>query len=231
MRLSTPTHQRDKTNQRIADRLDEAKIPTVLLDRDICSFPLRSHYDLVGIDNQRAAFVITEHVLATGAKRPLFLGDPHSVSTVQARMLGYISAIHLKGNVTPAIDSVEVTDSDAVRSMLTRHDPDAIVCVNDETAAGLMTTLYAIGRSVPDEIQVTGIDNVKYAAMLQVPLTTIDQPCAEIGATALMAMLDRLAHPGAKARDFSVDFTLVVRQSTRSMPAMTETRKSEVTAS
>jgi DNA-binding LacI/PurR family transcriptional regulator len=141
-------------------------------------------------------------------------------------MLGYISAIHLKGNVTPAIDSVEVTDSDAVRSMLARHDPDAIVCVNDETAAGLMTTLYAIGRSVPDEIQVTGIDNVKYAAMLQVPLTTIDQPCAEIGATALMAMLDRLAHPGATARDFSVDFTLVVRQSTRSMPAMTETRKS-----
>jgi DNA-binding LacI/PurR family transcriptional regulator len=45
-------------------------------------------------------------------------------------------------------------------------------------------------------------------------LTTIHQPCAEIGATALMAMLDRVQHPDAPAREFLVDCRLAVRAST-----------------
>jgi DNA-binding LacI/PurR family transcriptional regulator len=58
-----------------------------------------------------------------------------------------------------------------------------------------------------------GIDDVKYATLLPVPLTTIHQPCTEIGATAIETMVERLQHPSFPARDIALNFRLVVRRS------------------
>jgi hypothetical protein len=58
------------------------------------------------------------------------------------------------------------------------------------------------------------MDDVKYARLLQTPLTTIRQPCLELGATAMQAMINRISAPEAPARDYLVDFELVIRRST-----------------
>lgn len=213
---------KDATNRRIGERLNEAKIPVVLLDRDICDYPQRSQYDLVGIDNQRAGYVITEHLLTSGSERVVFFAHPESAPTVHTRLMGYASAMrsHMGRALQEMVEFGDGSDADLVRDMIARCRPDAVVCANDRTAAQLMTTLYAIGTQVPSEVRIAGIDDVKYASMLQVPLTTIHQPCGEIGAAALMAMLDRVAHPDAPARDLLVNFKLCVRQSTfKSTPA------------
>ena len=70
------TQRKDEINQRITRSLDEAHIPVVLLDRDIVAYPRRSKYDLVAIDNRRAGFSITSHVLECGARRVVFLACP-----------------------------------------------------------------------------------------------------------------------------------------------------------
>ena len=75
------TGGKDEVNQRIAHALDDAHIPIVLLDRDICEYPKRSQYDLVGIDNRRAGIVITDHLLECGARRIVFFARPHSAPT------------------------------------------------------------------------------------------------------------------------------------------------------
>jgi DNA-binding LacI/PurR family transcriptional regulator len=77
-----------------------------------------------------------------------------------------------------------------------------------------MTSLSTLGADVPTEVKVTGFDDVRYASLLQTPLTTIHQPCLELGATALTAMFARIANPTMLARDYLLDFKLVVRQST-----------------
>jgi DNA-binding LacI/PurR family transcriptional regulator len=68
-----------------------------------------------------------------------------------------------------------------------------------------MRTFNELSVAVPDEIRVTG--------MLPVPLTTLHQPCAEIGATAVAHMIQRLEDPSLPARDTLLDFHIVVRQS------------------
>jgi len=85
---------RDEVNLSIARALDEANIPTVLLDRDIVIFPERSKYDLVGIDNHRAGYVLAEYLLRTGSRRVAFLASPFSAHTVDARIGGYKEALH-----------------------------------------------------------------------------------------------------------------------------------------
>jgi DNA-binding LacI/PurR family transcriptional regulator len=207
---------RDTVNRSIARALDEARIPVVLLDRDIELFPARSKYDLVGIDNHRAGFVLAEHLLLSGSRRVAFLASPFSAHTVAARMRGYHEALqtHLGHEAEALVKLADPSDVPAVAEFLERAQPDSIVCANDYTAAQLMRTLSSINVQVPDQIRIAGIDDVKYAQLLQTPLTTIRQPCLEMGSTALVAMLDRIARPSAPSREFLVDFQLVIRKST-----------------
>ena len=210
------TKEKDEVNQRIAAAFDRAGIPIVLLDRDICEFPRRSRYDLVGIDNRRAGFVITEHVLQAGARRVVFLGRPNSAPTVNARAMGYGDAIRARcdPSVEEFIEILDPTDIGAVRKMVDRIQPDGIVCANDFTAGQIMTSLNSLGLRVPTQIKVTGMDDIKYAKILQTPLTTIHQPCLDLGVLALSAMLDRASDPKMRARDFIISFELVIREST-----------------
>lgn len=205
-----------KVNLSIVSALDEARIPIILLDRDLCLYPERSKYDLVGIDNRRAGYVLTEHLLLSGSRRVAFFARPFSAHTVDARIDGYRGALHAHlGSSAPDLAQwIDPSDAFAVREFLDRSQPDAIVCANDYTGAQLLTTLSGIGVQVPSQIRVAGIDDVKYAQLLQSPLTTIHQPCLEIGSTALLAMFDRIAHPNAPSRDFLLDFRLVIRKST-----------------
>lgn len=212
------TEKKDEINQRICRALDEAQIPIVLLDRDICEYPKRSRYDLVGIDNRRAGFVITQHLIDCGAKSIVFWGRPNSAPTVHARVLGYREAltVHSDSAKEGVVVISDPTDLPSVREMIERYQPDAVVCANDFTAAQLMTSFTRIGLHVPSDIRIAGMDDIRYASMLQTPLTTIHQPCLDLGATALSVMLDRISHPTMPVRDCLVDFTLVVRQSSGS---------------
>jgi DNA-binding LacI/PurR family transcriptional regulator len=206
---------KDEVNLRIVQALEGAGIPIVLLDRDICDYPQRSRYDLVSMDNRRAGFVITRHLLDQGARRVVFFARPNSAPTVSQRILGYREALREQHNpeAEAAVVFGDPGDGSVVSAMLTGRRPDAVVCANDYTAARLLTCLSGLRISVPGQIKVTGMDDIKYASLLQPPLTTIHQPCSAIGVTALMAMLDRVEHPDQPARDYLVDFKLVVRKS------------------
>jgi GntR family transcriptional regulator, arabinose operon transcriptional repressor len=62
-------------------------------------------------------------------------------------------------------------------------------------------------------LRIVGIDDVEYASLLPVPLTTVRQPCREIGEAAMETMLSRIASPNRAARDVLVECRLVVRES------------------
>jgi DNA-binding LacI/PurR family transcriptional regulator len=208
------TPQKDTINRSIAEVFDKAGIPIVLLDRDLFTYPARSRYDLVGIDNRRAGYVITSHLLGASCRRVMFVGRPGSAPTVDARIAGYREALgDADSSLEPCISRIEPEDKDQVKAALSRFHPDGIVCANDFTAAHLLKTLIEIGVSVPGGIRMVGIDDVKYASLLSVPLTTIHQPCADMGTIAIGAMLDRLRSPKLPARDILLNFHLVIRDS------------------
>ncbi|PYR21837.1 MAG: GntR family transcriptional regulator [Acidobacteria bacterium] len=206
-------------NGRITEMLQQSSFAVVLLDRDLVPFPQRSRYDLVGIDNRRAAYVLTMHLVDRGCKRVVFVGKHRSAPSCVARAVGFREAVwdaglpfksdHIRHSAVP-------TDHDEVRQLLRTYKPDGIVCANDYTAAQLMRTLESLGVRVPRDVKIAGFDDVKYASLLQVPLTTIHQPCAELGAAAVRLMVDRLNNPALPPRDLLLDFTLVVRSSTGS---------------
>lgn len=209
------TPHMEEVNFRISAALDRAGIPVILLDRDLYAYPRRSHYDVIGIDNRRAGHMVTEHLLQRGCRRIVFIVRPQSAWTVEARIAGYREALSSAGIApeTCFVQRVDPSDRDLISQLLKECHPDGFICANDYTAAHLMTSLEALGVNIPGDVRIAGFDDVKYASLLRVPLTTLHQPCLEMGAAAVSAMLERTAHPDIPARDILLDFKLIVRQS------------------
>ena len=206
---------RDAVNQRIVDALDVARIPVVLLDRTVSPYPVRGHHDLVGIDNRRAGYTITEHLLRLGSRRVAFVGLPNAAATVDAREAGYRDALFAfdRPIERSLIERWDPADVETVRQWMTANTPDAIVCANDRTAGRLMQTLLRLGYAIPKDVRMVGIDDVEFAALLPVPLTTLRQPTRQIGDAALSAMLERVARRDLPPRDILLGCELVVRES------------------
>jgi len=209
------TPEKDAVNRRITSALDREGIQIVLLDRCYTPYPMRSKYDLVGIDNRRVGFVLTQHLLLHGAKRVAFVAKPLSASTVVGRIAGYREALFAQG--TPLQQDLvcrgDPEDPRFIQKLLKQYRPDAIVCANDVTAIKVMEGLASYGVRVPEEIRIVGVDDVKYASLLPVPLTTQHQNCAEIGAMAIATMLQRLERPDQPTRDILLQTKTVVRRS------------------
>ena len=205
----------EETNREIADLLDQAGLPVVLLDRDLESYPQRSKFDLVGIDNRRAGCLLTQHLLNLGCRRIVFLARLTSAPTVDLRAAGWRDALFTAG-IQPESSWLrrgEPSDLDFVRQIVAESRPEAIVCANDVTAARLMQNLLKLGLSIPQDIRVVGVDDARHSDLLSVPLTTLRQPCRELGAAAFAAMLQRIERPTMPARDILLDCQLIVRES------------------
>ena len=200
-------------------RLFEAHhIPVILLDRDIVPPPERSAYDVIAIDNVQIGYRLAAHLADRGARRICLFARPDSAPTVKLRFQGAREALIDRG-LRVSNDTVCLAQPDdltAVGRILRRKaPPDAFLCANDITAFSLVKTLGKLKRRVPRDILVSGIDDVRLAAISSPSLTTVRQPCADIAKAAVAAMLQRLRDPALPPRQILLDAPLVERTSTR----------------
>jgi len=204
-----------ETNLKVVSRLEKERISIILLDRDLMPYPHRSHHDLVGIDNRRAGYMATEHLIKLYVRRVSLVAYVGGAPTVEARITGFREAILANGlhlNQHPIHRLPTITES-SVRRILGSKNGEGFVCANDRTAGKLMQVLLGLGYRIPQDVRIVGIDDVEYASLLPIPLTTIHQPCREIGEAAMTAMLERVARPAQFVRDILVESSLVVRAS------------------
>lgn len=202
-------------NREILEQLNRAGIAVILLDRDVETEPARSAFDLVGLDNRRAGMLAATHLLGTGYRRIGFVARAGSAPTVATRIAGYREALLRHGVMLEAglVAELNPLSMEAAKAYLDARRPEAVICANDRTAAEWMRTLAGMGVRVPADLGLCGIDDVEYAGLLPSPLTTIRQPCREIGRVAMGAMRERLAHPDLPAREILLQGELIVRES------------------
>jgi GntR family transcriptional regulator, arabinose operon transcriptional repressor len=215
-------HQQSLSSEALA-RLQKAKIPVVLLDRDTCRYPQRSLYDIVSIDNTRASYVITEHLLSLGRRRIDFVAPDNIYSSAaRDRIEGYKQALMAHG-IDPASRTVHYVDMglESVQKIM-RSNADALVIINDGFAARIMRSALSIGRRIPEDLAFVGFDDLPQSERLAVPLTTIRQPVGDFGRQAVLTLFERIKHPDRGPIDVHVPFELIIR---RSCGASAEGRK------
>lgn len=204
----------ERQNRRIAELFASVGVKLVLLDSDFMTFPDRSPYDLVGIDNVAAGYKLCQHFLAQGQRRVDFLWPPFTAGTYAQRLMGYREALYSAGvSPNPTWEHEGVPSIPDFIAGLLDQGARNIICVNDETASQVMHSLEALGYKVPDDVRIAGFDDVKYAHLLRVPLTTIRQPCREIAEIALKTMIDRINQPELPPASILLKGDLCVRRS------------------
>ena len=98
--------------------------------------------------------------------------------------------------------------------MQTEDKPTAVLCSSDIMALGVMRGAAAMGLSVPEDLSVTGFDDVDYTKMFHPYLTTLKQPCYELGKKS-MEMLYRLLTSETVEREVYLPYEIKKRESVR----------------
>jgi DNA-binding LacI/PurR family transcriptional regulator len=144
---------------------------------------------------------MTRHLIGLGHRRIAYLGNALSGRTTLDRLSGFRLEMESAGLPVPEEYVHEVMGGnpehglDGTRYLLGLPvRPSAIVCYNDQLATGVLKGLQDAGLEVPDEISVTGFDNITMSAYTRPPLTTFDQPKRFIGMEAARLLLGLLKH-------------------------------------
>ena len=208
---------RQAVNTGIVTAFKNAGISVVLVDRDTLEFPHRSDCDLVAIDSFHAGCELGGHLAECGSKRIALIARPDYPSTTDFRLNGLREGLRRGGVGQLDFHVGDPENIDFVRDLcLSSPAYDTFVCSNDQTAARFMQSAFSLGFHVPDNFKLAGFDDAGFASLLPVPLTTIRQPCRDIGTACVDTMIGRLRHPELPARAVLLRGELVIRQSTGS---------------
>lgn len=183
------------------------------------------HANVVAIDNRKAIKKAVQYLMGIGHTKIVHFAGPPQSSHTQERIDGFRQAFSestlvFNKNMIVSIGSQyeesfpKTLEYFKVRS---REDyPTAIVCFNDQQALGVIMALREAGIRIPEDISVVGNDDIYYASMYPVPLTTIKAPQHEIGRKAaeiLIRMIESAALFPPEQVMLETEF--VIRQSTR----------------
>lgn len=177
----------------------------------------------IALDDAGGMRAVVEHLLDRGARHLGFVDGPGAARQHVVRLRAVRETLaragldperHLTTVVAPTADPVGGREATTRLLEQTRGRLDAVVGVNDFTALGAFQALQDAGLAVPDDVLLTGFDDIGFASLLAVPLTTVHQPLDELGALAVDAVLDMSQGRRAEPVHRTLPATLVARAST-----------------
>ncbi len=201
----------------ILDMLDELKIPYVRIAPRLQLE--RSSY--VFMNDSQAAYEAIDHLWQLGHRDILYVGFRETGAS-EDRYQGYTRYFRDK-NLVPPYPLKEVdaaTPKGAIATgeaiMSSKNRPTAIFAGNDMIAFGLMTAAAKYGLNIPNDMSIVGFDDSPGAETVWPPLTTIRQPIADMGETAMDSVVKSLGGDLAvKTKEVQkLDFSLVIRGTT-----------------
>ncbi|NDL59061.1 LacI family DNA-binding transcriptional regulator [Phytoactinopolyspora mesophila] len=203
------------TSRHIAALRDPA-VPVVVIGQ----LPDEVAVDNVRTDSRLGARLAVEHLHAGGARRIAFVNGPADTIPGQARYAGYQDGLRTCGlglddTLVEFADFQVGAGRDAAARLLARSDLDAIFGANDLIALGAMHALRSAGRSIPDDVQVVGMDDTTLAETSFPPLTSVSLGSRERGRIAADMLLGRLRAEANVPQRVTVAPSLTVRESTR----------------
>ncbi|HEV8012593.1 MAG TPA: LacI family DNA-binding transcriptional regulator [Pontimonas sp.] len=204
----------------VEERLSTLKkfgIPSVLVDR----VSEKQLFSSVSVDDHAGGAIAANHLLSLGRTKLGFVGGPLEIPQVADRLQGAKDALRLTPAATLAVFETSATTvlegrraGEEINALPKDERPTALFAANDLVAIGLLQALVATGSlRVPEDIAIVGYDDIDFATSAIVPLTSIRQPSALMGETALKLLSEEALDPTRKPRRVVFQPELVIRDS------------------
>jgi DNA-binding LacI/PurR family transcriptional regulator len=179
------------------------------------------NYAVVGSNNELGGYLATEHLINTGCKRILFLGDPEHAE-MSERYKGYGRAlkeygINISDELTLACDITSKVAYERIGDLILEKGLsfDGIVASSDMVALGALKALKERYVSIPNDVGIVGFDDIAMAELFHPSLTTIKQNTKSAAKIMVEQLLVQFS--GGKAKSVVMDIELIARNSTRSI--------------
>lgn len=205
--------------QEAAEKIDKitARIPTINTDG---SSTMGDR--MVGVNQDIAAMLATNHLLELGHKTVWHVSGPSDWSDAASRLNSWRRTLQEAGREVPPVLHGDWSPESGYRNgLILGRMPEvtAIFVASDEMAFGVLKALSELGRRVPEDVSVVGIDDIDLAAFSHPPLTTVRQSFEDTGRRAVQQLVAQIAHPEITTAPDLITPTLVVRGSTAPAPA------------
>lgn len=194
------------------------KVPLVFVDRIFG----HNQVNKVIVDDRTGASSAIEHLIESGYKRIAHIAGPKYLNICEERIKGYKEALKRAG-LTFNPDYLIIgglDEADGVRGleqlMQLKQRPDAVFCVNDPVAIGVLLESKRRNVRVPQELAIVGFSDNPIASQIDPPLTTVAQPAYEMGTAAAEMLLRQMRNPNGNGASEVVELKteLIIRKTT-----------------
>jgi DNA-binding LacI/PurR family transcriptional regulator len=194
-------------------KLHRAGIPLVLID----NYLEHAQVDSVAADDRASARILAEHVISLGHKDVAIISGPTEWYSSRERTAGFKEAFELHKIKEPTVyvgDETTFESGKLLFEKAIKKSCTAILAVTDPMALGAMSAAVASGLRIPEDLSITGFDDIDSAANAIIPLTTINVPRNYLGLTAARLLWARLDDKEAPRQRIDITANLIIRKST-----------------
>jgi len=200
--------------------LSSQHIPFVTLERSLDPV----EYPSIQVESKASIATLVKYLVDRGFRRLAFIGGPSQLTIHTNRFNEYCQSlaanqIRLDPILVASADLTSTGGYQAAKWLLWITDPpDAIVCINDETAFGVLHAAREAGRTVGTDLAVAGFDGVQDSKYSQPTLTTVDQPLYDIARQLVRMLISEIAGQPLSERQVIIHPILQFRESTGKPP-------------
>lgn len=199
-----------------------ADIPVVFLDAPNDVYSITDYGDIVILEGVNSVKTITEHLIEQGIRKIGFIGDITYCKTIYDRYQGYLRAMSSAGlELDESIIAVyhppnRFYEASEVEAALKKFPylPEAIVCANDDIALNVVKYLKKQGISIPEDVAVTGYDNLESMMHVVEPfLTTVGFSKQRLGRRLVQQLMWRMQNPKFPKEVVYIGVNVIFRRS------------------
>ena len=199
----------------VTDELLGAKFPVVFYDVGVAG----PHAATIRTNYREGMYKLAQYLFEQGHKKRIaWVGHHIQLSPLYDRRDALVNAYALlspEAEIRTFIgrDSLEGGWQTTREMLSSGFKPTAVVCANDFMAVGVLRALREENISVPGEMSVTGVDNIKLSEFCHPTLTTVHVPRDRIGRMVFEKLVSGTEEGVAQSNEFTIDPELVIRES------------------
>lgn len=204
----------DEMTDDIYQQIENTPVPVIFVN----ALSKSKNFGSVAIDNEECAYRMTKEMISRGNKDICFVGTEHRYAVNEHKEQGYNRAMkeaNLPLNVLHSSGVLAINEKQ-FKDYLEKNRPEVVLSVRDSMAVSFMNTASKMGIKIPEEMQIIGFQNTRYAELSMPKLTCVETPIYEIGNVAMERLTDLMKNPEeTKPENVFIEYKVVWRESTK----------------